>query len=173
MRSEDAGGVFDGWLYWPITAGGLGLTNPLIVAGQYREAYRRRKPVPVPAKRRADWDLRSNEWAAYYIQFLQELTPAEPKDTKVMKTLVDDFIARGADLSAGKRKGLKPYWRWVLHTYGPQVLEKFGTFRFLITELVLLQLIREHRLRDTSLGGRDEPAAGSAAPSPEDGEMPF
>ena len=71
-----------------------------------------------------------------------------------MKTLVDDFIQRGQKISAGKQKGLSPYWRWVLYTYGPQILQKFGTFRFLITELVPMQLIGEQRLQDSSLDGR-------------------
>jgi hypothetical protein len=79
------------------------------------------------------------------------LKEAEPKDTKVMKTLTDDFIQRGQTISAGKQKGLSSYWRWILYTYGPQILQKFGTFRFLIPELVPMQLIGEQRLQDSSL----------------------
>jgi hypothetical protein len=38
----------------------------------------------------------------------------------------------------------------VLALYGPQILQRFGTFRFLITELVPLQLIRRQRLESFS-----------------------
>jgi hypothetical protein len=65
-----------------------------------------------------------------------------------METLVRDFIARGSGLSAGKQKTLSPYWRWVLYLYGPQIREAFGTFRFLFSELVPLQLITERQVGD-------------------------
>jgi hypothetical protein len=68
-----------------------------------------------------------------------------------MKTLVQDFINRGAEISGGKQTTLSDYWRWILCVYGPEILEKFGTFRFLITELVPLQLIHEQLLHDDSL----------------------
>jgi hypothetical protein len=69
-----------------------------------------------------------------------------------METLVKDFIERGADLSAGAQKDLSPYWRWVLYIYGPQILEQLGTFRFLITELVPLQLVGRKQVRDALEG---------------------
>jgi len=144
-----------GWVYWPLTAGGLGLQNPLVKAGQYAESYRRRKRLQPPRERPPGWDSQQNEWGEYYKWLLQPLEEAEPKDTKVMKTLVDDFIQRGRQVSAGRQKGLSPYWRWVLYTYGPQILQKFGTFRFLIPELVPMQLIGEQRLQDSSLDGRN------------------
>jgi hypothetical protein len=156
-RFRPDGDVPEGWVYWPITAGGLGLANPLIVAGQYAESLRRRKSAPVPKERPAGWDTQANEWGAFYRSLLEPVAPVEPQDTRVMKTLVDDFIARGSTVSAGRQQGLKPYWRWVLYTYGPQILQRFGTFRFLITELVPSQLISQQRLEDTSLdGGKGE-----------------
>jgi hypothetical protein len=79
-----------------------------------------------------------------------------------MKTLLDDFIARGSEISAGKQSGLAPYWRWVLCTYGPQILQRFGTFRFLITELVPLQLIRGRLVEDSSLDGTGPSTGGRA-----------
>ena len=42
---------------------------------------------------------------------------------------------------AKKRTNLSVYWQWVIYTYGPQLLGTLGTFRFLLTELVPLQLI--------------------------------
>ena len=44
-------------------------------------------------------------------------------------------------------------WHWVLCTYGPEILDRFGTFRFLLTDLVPLQLIHEQLLHDSSLEG--------------------
>jgi hypothetical protein len=79
-----------------------------------------------------------------------------------MKTLVDDFIARGSDLSAGRQQGLTSYWRWILCTYGPQILRSFGTFRFLITELVPLQLISRQLVQDSSLDHAGPSAEGRA-----------
>jgi hypothetical protein len=150
----EAADVPEGWIYWPLTAGGLGLHNPLVTAGQYDETYRQRPRPEVPRDRPPDWDSRDNDWSAYYRKLLEPLREAEPKDTKVMKTLVDDFIQRGKTISAGKQKGLSSYWRWILYTYGPQILHQLGTFRFLIPELVPMQLIGEQRLQDSSLDGR-------------------
>ena len=66
-----------------------------------------------------------------------------------METLVTDFIKRGAEVSAGKQQNLAPYWRWILYLYGPQIREQLGTFRFLITELVPLQIIlKGYRQKD-------------------------
>ena len=160
----------EGWVHWPITAGGLGLMNPLITAGQYAEAYRRRQPVATPGARTAGWDLQANEWGVYYGGLLERVEPIEPAETKVMKTLVEDFIARGSDLSAGRQRGLTSYWRWILCTYGPQILRRFGTFRFLITELVPLQLISRQLVQDSSLddAGRsadERPRGGVEIPS--------
>ncbi|WP_406698300.1 reverse transcriptase domain-containing protein [Singulisphaera sp. Ch08] len=157
----DLGGeaeIAEGWLYWPITAGGLGLRNPLVVTGQYAAADRDREPEPVPAARPADWNLRDNDWGAYYAQFLERIEPLEPEETKVMETLLKDFIARGSEISAGQQSDLAPYWRWILCTYGPQILRRFGTFRFLITELVPLQLIGRQLDRDSSLDDVGRPA---------------
>jgi hypothetical protein len=145
----------DGWLYWPLTAGGLGLQNPLVKAGQYAESYRQRKRCEPPRDRVPGWDSQENEWSEYYRRLLEPLQEAKPENTKVMKTLVDDFIERGQEITAGKQKGLSSYWRWILYIYGPQILQKFGTFRFLIQELVPMQLISEQRLQDSSLDGQN------------------
>jgi hypothetical protein len=155
LDAGDAAGIPEAWVYWPITAGGLGLRNPLVVAGQYAAGRRKRRPVDVPRERGPGWNVLNNDWAAYYRHFLEAVTPVEPAETKVMQTLVKDFIARGAEISAGRQQDLKPYWRWVLCTYGPQILQRFGTFRFLITELVPLQLISGQLVQDSSLGEAD------------------
>jgi hypothetical protein len=143
----------EGWMYWPITAGGLGLRSAFVLAGQYHEAYETRKTarVSVPAERPDDWQRGHDDWTAFYSDQLKALEPASPKESKVMQTLVEDFIARGQEISAGQQQGLSPYWRWVLSIYGPEILDRFGTFRFLLTDLVPLQLIHEQLLHDSSL----------------------
>jgi hypothetical protein len=143
----------EGWMYWPITAGGLGLRSAFVLASQYQQAYEKRKTsrVPVPAKRAENWQRGDADWSAFYSDQLKALEPAGPRESKVMKTLVDDFIARGQEISAGQQQGLSDYWRWVLSIYGAEILDKFGTFRFLLTDLVPLQLIHEQLLHDSSL----------------------
>lgn len=154
LRERFGAGVTDipeAWVYWPVTAGGLGLHNPLVIAGQYARAYRKKTREKVPTERPRHWETADDAWGQFYAQFLEPLEPAKPRETKVMKTLVDDFILRGSEISSGRQEGLSSYWRWVLYTYGPQILQRFGTFRFLLTELVPLQLISGRRVQETSL----------------------
>jgi hypothetical protein len=160
----EATDIPEAWVYWPITAGGLGLTNPLITTGQYAQAYRARARVSAPTTRGPGWDSQPNQWSEYYEHLLTPVSPLQPTETKVMKTLVDDFIQRGSKVSDGKQTGLSPYWRWVLYSYGPQILQRFGTFRFLITELVPLQLISQQRVQDSSLGDPNRKSPGDDIP---------
>lgn len=150
----------ESWMYYPITAGGLGLQNPMVSIAQYASAYQPPRPLPADEAPYPGWCRDENAWAEYYRQFLTTLLPAEPKQTKVMQTLVKDFIARGSSISGGRQQDLSSYWRWVLYTYGPEILNCFGTFRFLITELVPLQLITSQRAarnsEETSASGADE-----------------
>ena len=142
-------------MYWPVTAGGLGLRSALVLGGQYRQAMADRKDQrhDAPTTRPADGQYGDTGWTAFYEDQLVTLEPAKPRESKVMKAMVDDFIARGQEISAGRQAGLSDYWRWVLCTYGPEILDRFGTFRFLLTDLVPLQLIHEQLLHDSSLEG--------------------
>lgn len=143
----------EAWLYWPITAGGLGLRQAQLRAESYAEAFARRTPVAVPDERPGDWQRRNNPWARFYRSLLTPISPVAPTPSAMMETLVKDFISRGADLSAGQQKTLSPYWRWILYIYGPQILESFGSFRFLFSELVPLQILTSRQSVD---GGADE-----------------
>jgi hypothetical protein len=149
----------EGWMYWPITAGGLSLRSAFVLAGQFQQAFaeRKEKRVARPPTRPDNWQNGDEKWSAYYNDQLENMKPAGPKESKVMKTLVDDFIARGQEISGGKQKGLSDYWRWILCIYGPEILDRFGTFRFLLTDLVPLQLIHEQLLHEGSFGGEDKP----------------
>jgi hypothetical protein len=139
----------EAWVSWPMTAGGLGLRQATIVAQPYAMALAQRTAVDVPDERPVDWQRQPNAWAAFYASHLVEITPVAPEERAVMETLVTDFIARGTEISSGKQHDLSTYWRWILYTYGPQILERFGTFRFLETTLVPQQLIVERQLGDT------------------------
>jgi len=92
------------WLFWPITAGGLGLRQALLRAASYAEAFAQRIPVAVPEERPGDWQRRSNPWARYYSSLLAAVSPIAPVPNTIMETLVKDFISRGAELSAGQQK---------------------------------------------------------------------
>jgi hypothetical protein len=140
-------------MYWPITAGGLSLRCALVLCGQYQAAFdaRQKNPVTAPTSRPANWQYGDPKWDAFYNHLLAELKPAKPKESAVMKTLANDFIARGQEISGGKQSGLSDYWRWILGIYGPEILDRFGTFRFLLTDLVPLQLIHEQLLHESSL----------------------
>lgn len=147
----------EAWLYWPITAGGLGLRQAQLRAASYAEAFSQRTSVAVPDVRPGDWQRRSNPWAHFYRSLLATVSPVAPVPNTIMETLVKDFISRGAELSAGQQTTLSPYWRWVLYIYGPQILESFGTFRFLFSELVPLQILTSRQPAD---GGVDDAEGG-------------
>lgn len=135
----------ESWLYFPITAGGLGLLQPMVEVSAYTQAYDEIELAKRPAERSENWQHKNNEWADFYRYWLREIKPVQPASTVVMETLVKDFIERGTQMSGTKQTNLRPYWRWILYIYGPQIIDRFGSFRFLITELVPLQLILQGR----------------------------
>ncbi len=59
-------------------------------------------------------------------------------------------------MSNCQQAGLSAYWRWILYIYGPQILDFLGTFRFLITELVPLQLISQKYRQGVADEGGEE-----------------
>ena len=91
----------EAWIYWPITAGGLGLTQTTLLAASYAEAYAKREHPAPPEERTAEWQRKSNAWASFYHELLDEVAPLSPTPNKVMETLVGDFISRGAELQRG------------------------------------------------------------------------
>jgi hypothetical protein len=131
----------EAWLCWPITAGGCGLLQATILAAGYNADFSQRVRVAAPEERASDWQYRKNAWSYLYQALTQEIAASEPVANQIMEALVNDFIRRGSEMADRLQQGLSAYWRWILYLYGPQILDFLGTFRFLITELVPLQLI--------------------------------
>lgn len=155
----------DAWVYWPATAGGPAMRNPLVVFGQSEQGLAALGAVEPPVGRPDDWGRADNDWAAWYASLMWSVEPAAPRGTKVMRTPIDDFVERGEAVSAGRQAGLSAYRRWVLTAYGPEALRRFGTFRFLLAELVPAQLIYDR-------GEGDGPLTPTG-PVAEDGGIPF
>lgn len=164
-------GLPEALVYWPITAGGLGLTHPLINVAGFQKGLEGMPRKQSPVERGIPWTSDTShqhyyEWINYYNQLGQPVPLSSPSKTPAMERLVQDFIARGSEVGGREQKGLSNYWQWIVYTYGPSLLEALGTFRFLLTELVPLQLILENRLDISGLAGA---SSGNASAT----EMPF
>jgi hypothetical protein len=162
-------------LYWPILAGGLSLTHPLVHLTAFQSA---RTSLAEQAAPQQTFDRRtSQEWLNYYTACIRTLAPKKPDSTPAMERLLADFIARGTKVKGRKQVGLSAYWQWIVYTYGPQLLDELGTFRFLLTELVPLGLIHQHRSGVRLFGGEEGSAqpASPPVPLPDTGEegIPF
>lgn len=137
--------VPDAWLHWPRSAGGLGMLDPALELLQYRKSKPIERPATPPTK-----DPKSvSDWRAYYLALLEPIAPAPPATHAAMDALARDFEqrlgemkGRDATAAAGEAVSLAPYWRWVLATHGPDVLDWLGTYRFLLKSLVPLHLIQ-------------------------------
>jgi hypothetical protein len=165
--SIGAEGLPDALFYWPITAGGLGLTHPLVSPAAFRKGLAAAEEPEPPAAGGGSQPGGAGErddadegfvyeiemgWYAYYSGLCETVAMAQPAATPALQSLMQDFIARGGEVGGRQQEGLSTYWQWVLYTYGPSLLESLGTFRFLLRELVPLQLILEHRIDASSLG---------------------
>jgi hypothetical protein len=165
-------------LYWPVTAGGLGLMQPSVVIEALPGDRAQREPRPTclterswarlwqdiselrrqPSADPRPWWVRGFiEQSSGWFQFLGALEEtarlAEPATSPLLDPLIDDFIQRGSEVGSRAQKTISPYWRHVLHTYGPSLLDSVGTFRFLLTELVPLPLLLGDRASATDLDG--------------------
>jgi hypothetical protein len=166
MLEERFAGVLEGaraseaLLYWPITAGGLGLCNPMLVMIGFRRSRQRRPPIPPPAALPDDagWRDNDNPWSTYYRQHLQPLAPERPEIAPELEGLRAQFLARG------NARSLTAYWEWVLSTYGPQLLQGFGALSVLFPQLVPMQLVVNSQKITSSLD-REMATAKSRAPS--------
>lgn len=165
-------------LYWPVTAGGLGLMQPTLVIEALPGDRAQREPRPgglternwarlwqdisglrhQPSADPRPWWVRgfiqqSTGWFEYVGELQKTVTLEAPASSSLLDPLIHDFIQRGAQLGGRAQQSLSPYWRHVLHTYGPPLLDSVGTFRFLLTELVPLPLLLGDRASTTDLNG--------------------
>ncbi len=139
-------GLPESLLYWPVTAGGMGLMQPLLSIAAYARGRVKVAVPAVPPNRPlagSDGWLNALEWRTFYNKLIVACPAQPPSETPAFAGLVQDFIARGTEVAGRRQVGLKPYWQWILYTYGPPLLDALGTFRFLLTELVPLGLIFE------------------------------
>jgi hypothetical protein len=199
-------GIPEALLYWPVTAGGLGLVHPLFEVARYIQGSRVSPPEPprtrqiveeffrsvsnpltpeelatipdtvaLKAPRRQDltalMDVRPTDprmfsqallqrltasaWLQFFKYCVHEVPETGPTPMPSMDRLVSDLIQRGSEVSGRTQVTLTPYWRWIVYTYGPSLLEALGTFRFLLTELVPMSVIVESR--GGTLGGNLAP----------------
>ncbi|MCA9578404.1 MAG: hypothetical protein H6726_10605 [Sandaracinaceae bacterium] len=122
--------------FWPVTAGGLGLVDPLLLLGQL-------VPLPPSCPRPAGTVSAEggaaeddSAWGAFYATSGRNAEVREPREGTVGEALSRAFVARGGRLSGGAQATLTPYWRWVLAVHGPSILEAFGAYTFLDERLV-------------------------------------
>lgn len=129
----------DAWLHWPLTAGGLGAPYlPADLVPLLRASERRaRTPMPAPVEA-PETDAR---WGRWFAERLEPVKPEAPVETPSMTALEARFVERGKRVGRDAR-ALSPYWKWVLHTLGPDVLDAYGTFDFVSTDLVPIDLVR-------------------------------
>lgn len=150
-------------LYWPVTAGGLGLLQPMILVQGLQQSHQStiKPPEPPPLKEwqelAAEWQPGSprkslkemeqrlapmfKRWTSYFEELNTPPFMHNPEESAALKPLIADFIRRGTELGEREQSSLSPYWRRVIHTYGPPLLDAVGTFRFLPAELVPLPLL--------------------------------
>src|SRR5262249_17263433 len=144
------------------------LTHPLIAVKSLALSRQDLHEPAVPREKANTWQGRS-EWQRYYQSLFTTLQLRKPASTPGLERLLADFIQRGSEAGGRKQTGLSAYWQWVVYTYGPSLLEALGPFRFLLTELVPLQLILEHRGTVVALAGDADgagPGRGSAPAAP-------
>jgi hypothetical protein len=145
----------DAWFHWPITAGGLGMNAPSCYLASVRagSTYTPEPVHPSLYRRSSGGELEDieesdlvsgedHEWGHYYSLLVnRRVSVSPPRPTPMMEGLQRDFISRGGEVRGEKQEGLSAYWQWVLYTYGPQLIDSLGTFRFQLTELVPMQLV--------------------------------
>ncbi|KAJ6253122.1 hypothetical protein M0813_13619 [Anaeramoeba flamelloides] len=146
-------------LYFPITAGGLGLWRSASYLTDFDFKYtflncrifsESKSSQIVYILNSEDWEFTANTTIYFaYRALLQEIEHASPSLSSEQKIRVNDFISRGSEVGGTRRVNLNNYYQWIISFLGEDVISHFGTFRFLITQLVPMQIIISGRLKDT------------------------
>lgn len=163
--------IHDGVLYWPITAGGLGLCNPqIVIASCEGQTPELTVPTEPPDSHRSQ-----SIWSNYYAQRLRPIAPKAPVISPSMQGLRAEFILRGQKLLNNHSRSLTAYWEWLIQSYGPHLVSHFGAFSFLTNELVPVQLVVRSRRITSSLDAEMVPSTVSRAGSYtySDDDIPF
>ena len=71
----------------------------------------------------------------------EELEQVAPENTPATDALVARFLERGKKMGQPGRD-LSAYWRWVLHTLGPDIESAYGSYELVGTDLVPVDFIR-------------------------------
>lgn len=130
----------EAWLHWPITAGGLGAPWPAADIVPLRLALAARHDEQVPSIA-ATSRTENVMWQEWYVGRAKLLEPVAPKSTPATEALVQRFLERGRKIGQ-PGKDLSGYWRWVLHTLGPDILDAYGSYELVGTDLVPVDVIR-------------------------------
>ncbi|KAJ3430572.1 hypothetical protein M0812_23583 [Anaeramoeba flamelloides] len=146
-------------LYFPITAGVLGLwrSASYLTGFDFKYTFLNCLQFSENKSSLKDYILNSEDWEftanttiyAAHGALLQEIEHASPSLSSEQKIRVNDFISRGSEVGGTRRVNLNNYYQWIISFLGEDVISHFGTFRFLITQLVPMQIIISGRLKDT------------------------
>jgi hypothetical protein len=149
----------DAVFYWPRTAGGLGLFDVAAQLAGLCSGFRALPPPPTAftpdarAEQRGEQRRRADAWKA----FLDGLDPVprlrQPEPHLELSARIADFVIRGREIYgeredkdeslAALRHDLSSYWQWVIALRGRQLLDAFGTFRFIEAARVPLAALVE------------------------------
>lgn len=132
--------------FWPRTAGGLGM---FCVASQLVALWSApAKPTfPLPPH---DEDEDMGAWTHAVNSLTQRPQPRRPSMSSALEARIVDFVRRGDELRGETTREkdiddlvhrLHFYWQWVVALHGPELLERFGTFRFVEAARIPLGLL--------------------------------
>jgi hypothetical protein len=151
----DADAIPDAVFYWPRTAGGLGLFDAAAQLAPLHSSFRTQPRPRGTFSRPPKGEHRRA--AEAWKEFLDTLDPVprprQPEYHLELGARIGDFVLRGKqiygeeedpDLSLHKlRHDLAFYWQWVIALRGRQLLDAFGTFRFIEAARVPLAALVE------------------------------
>eukprot|EP00382_Lankesteria_abbotti_P002383 CAMPEP_0113847850 /NCGR_PEP_ID=MMETSP0372-20130328/2116_1 /TAXON_ID=340204 /ORGANISM="Lankesteria abbotti" /LENGTH=276 /DNA_ID=CAMNT_0000817199 /DNA_START=264 /DNA_END=1091 /DNA_ORIENTATION=- /assembly_acc=CAM_ASM_000359 len=119
--------IVEAWYYWPLTAGGLSLENPVLNAMSVLFGMRVYKkevkglctPTSVP------WDALANVSCLFADE-------QHPQHAKLVNSWSEEFNERRRELFGDDdNEDIRPYWKWMISTYGEQIRSTFSMFNFL------------------------------------------
>eukprot|EP01069_Polyplicarium_translucidae_P010353 Polyplicarium_translucidae@DN3373_c0_g1_i10.p1 len=132
--------LVDAWFYWPVSCGGLALTNPLTEIAPMLFALKGQEPISFDV---ADGVAAQSE-KFFLAKAEQPTRPVAPASTNLHKSWLAEFRTRRSQLWKDHTE-TRGYWQWVVATYGHEVRRVFGTFGLINPELTSTFLIEKVR----------------------------